>query len=416
VRIILGWFSILFLAAGTAPAQQNRYVGAGGCSGSSCHGSTRALAESESRIRGDEFSVWAALDRHANAYKVLSEPRSQRMAKTLGIADASTDMRCTSCHAVGSPEKSKSDGVACEACHGPAEGWLASHRMPNSHAASVKAGMIDTKRLTTRVETCLSCHLGSTERIVDHQLIAAGHPDLAFELDTFTYAQPLHHRPTKPSPGNTLPRMREWAVGQAMAFAEGMRLLAWRALRNWPEFNELECYQCHHDLRAESWRLQRGYPGRRPGAAQLNQARLDVLRVLAAQAAPDLRAAVESAVTQVTATVANRLGDGAAVSAAASAAARQGDALAARFLAQDFTPDMARAMVKALAADISRIAGNGVHSAEQAAMSLDALTSSWLGDKLQPAMAPLYDYLEHPSLYQPGEFAALFRKAASQAN
>ena len=46
-------------------------------------------------------------------------------------------------------------------------------------------------------------------------------------------------------------------------------------------------------------------------------------------------------------------------------------------------------------------------AAEQATMTLDAL-----GTK-PDATAPLYTYLEHPSLYRPAEFAALFQKAAA---
>jgi hypothetical protein len=406
----------LLLLCGVVLAQQPGYIGAGGCASSNCHGGTSALPEKDSRILGNEYSIWSVSDKHSRAYRVLTEARSKRMGQILGIADVTSDRRCTSCHAAGSPERAKSDGVACEACHGPAEKWLGPHTQPNSHAASVAAGMTETKDLDGRARMCLSCHLGTGDRIVDHELIAAGHPDLAFELDTFTWAQPIHHREPKPAAGNSLPRARAWAVGQAVAFSEGMRLLASRAGRYWPEFAELECYQCHHELRADSWRIQRGYQGRKPGALQVNQARLDVIRVLVAQAAPDARAALDSAIAQVNGVVSNRPADAAGIAAAASAAAKQGDALVARFEKQDFSPDSARAMVKALTADIARIAGNGPHSAEQATMSLDALTSTYLGGKLQPAMASLYDYLEHPSLYQAGEFAALFRKVAAQAN
>ncbi len=47
-------------------------------------------------------------------------------------------------------------------------------------------------------------------------------------------------------------------------------------------------------------------------------------------------------------------------------------------------------------------------------MSLDSLAAAITGNApaAQSAMAPLYDYLEHPSTYQPANFAALFRKAA----
>ena len=399
-------------------AQEAKYIGAGGCSSSNCHGGTSAASEKDSRIWGNEYAIWSLNDKHSKAFKVLGDPRSKRMAEVLRIANPQTEARCTVCHAVGSPERSRSDGVACEACHGPAEKWLGPHTQANSHAASVAAGMTDTKILRIRADTCLGCHLGTKDRVVDHELIAAGHPDLNFELDTFGAAQPAHYREIKPSAGNSLPRVRVWAVGQAAALADGMRTLALRAARNWPEFSELECYQCHHDLRLDSWRIQRGYSGRKPGSLQANVARTEVVRVLVAQAAPDLRSAVDGAINQVDSTIANQLHDGSAVAQAANRAAQEGDALVARFEKQDFTAEQARAIAHALAADIPRIANSGVNAAEVATMSLDSLTAAITGNapSAQSAMAPLYDFLEHPSTYQPATFVALFRKAASAAN
>src|SRR5439155_21732894 len=171
-------------------------------------------------ILGNEYATWSVPDKHSRAYKALEEPRGKRIAQILKIADATRDQRCTVCHVVGSPEKSRSDGVACEACHGSAEQWLGPHTRPSSHDASVQAGMIDTQKPEVRAKTCLACHLGAPGQDVDHELIAAGHPDLAFELDTFTLAQPAHHRPRAANV-----RVRSWAVGQAAALGEAMRLL-----------------------------------------------------------------------------------------------------------------------------------------------------------------------------------------------
>jgi hypothetical protein len=59
-----------------------------------------------------------------------------------------------------------------------------------------------------------------------------------------------------------------------------------------------------------------------------------------------------------------------------------------------------------------------VLSAEQATMALDSLLASLAGDQsksIEP-VSRLYAYLEHPSTYQPGEFVALFRKAAAAAS
>jgi hypothetical protein len=407
------WIS--FLMTGGLAAQQPRPVGAGGCASSNCHGGTSAAKEGESRIWGNEYAIWSLNDKHSKAWQVLADPRSRRMAQILGIADPQKDAKCTSCHAAGSPANAISDGVSCEGCHGPSEKWLGLHVQPNSHAQSVAAGMIDTKDLVLRAGNCLECHLGTKDKVVNHEVIAAGHPDLNFELDTFTWAQPTHHREPKPSAGNSNPRMRAWAVGQAAAFAQGMKLLASRASTSWPELSELECYQCHHDLRLDSWRIERGYPGRKPGALVPNTARTEVLRILVAQAAGGRMGATDAAINSVMGAISNRLPDGAGVARSATEAAGIGDALVAQFARQDFTQEQARAMVKALVAAIPRIAGAGVHAAEVATMSLDSLTATY-SPGAQQAMAPLYDYLEHPSVYQPTEFVALFRRAAGAAN
>ncbi len=275
--------------------------------------------------------------------------------------------------------------------------------------------MVDTKEVAARARMCLECHLGKGNKIVDHELIAAGHPDLVFELDTFSAALPMHWRETRPQAGNTLPRVREWAVGQAVALGEGMRLLAGRSPAAWPEFADLECYQCHHDLRAESWRIQRGYYGRKAGALQVNLARQEVLRVLAAQAAKDQSGAVEAFLQQLAGLVAARLTDHTAISKTAAAAAQQADQLASRFARQDFDAGAAKSIIKALTADIWRIANAGVNSAEQVTMTLDALGAAATGNaaSFQTAIAKLYDYLEHPSAYHPGQFAEQFRKVAA---
>ena len=60
--------------------------------------------------------------------------------------------------------------------------------------------MYDTRNLVKRAEKCVSCHVGDESRNVDHELIAAGHPDLVFDLETYTAMLPPHWR-TAPSDG-----------------------------------------------------------------------------------------------------------------------------------------------------------------------------------------------------------------------
>ena len=405
------------IAAGMALAQtpSHSLVGAGGCQSSNCHGGATALPENQSRILGNEFKTWFVEDKHSLAYRKLTEPRAKRMAEILKIKDAATDKRCVVCHVAGSPEKTLSDGVACEACHGPAGDWLGSHIQTNSHADSLKRGMTDTKDLGVRAEMCLSCHLGTADRVVDHELIAAGHPDLVFELSSFTFAQPSHHREPKATADNALPGVRAWAVGQSAALREDMRLLAAHAGKTWPEFSDLECYQCHHDLRADSWRIQRGYGNRKPGSLQVNLARFAVLRDLVAQAAPGQKAAFEGTMSRLEGLVSTHLDDTAGIAQAALDAERIADALTAKFLAQNFDAASTQAILQSVAADISRIADAGINAAEQVTMTLDALTAALnRGERKQQAVAGLYTYLEHPSLYKPSEFAAKYKAAAAE--
>jgi hypothetical protein len=391
------------------------YLGAGACASSNCHGGAAPVDPKVTRILANEFRTWQLLDKHSTAYKVLSQPRSKRMAEILKIADATTDARCLVCHAAGSPDKSRADGVSCEACHGPAEKWLGTHTQANSHSASVAVGMIDTKDLKIRADTCLECHLGAGKRQVDHELIAAGHPDLAFELDTFTWAQPSHHRPKPPENGNALPRARAWAVGQARALADGMQLLETHAASAWPEFSDLECSQCHHDLRADSWRIRRGYDGRPPGSLQANAARYEVMRELVAAAAPDSRASLDSAFSRVDSLVSSKLTDGQAIGQAARNVSQLAAALADQFNGYNFTAETVQSVLERIQNDIQRIANAGENSAEQATMTLDALGAA-LRNPESPIPEPitaLYNYLEHPSTYQPAQFVALYKKAAA---
>jgi hypothetical protein len=195
-----------------------------------------------------------------------------------------------------------------------------------------------------------------------------------------------------------------------------MRTLADRAAKSWPEFAELECYQCHHDLRLESKRIERGYGTRKPGSLQLNRARIEVARELVVRLAPDQSAPLDAALTKVASLVSTRISAGAEIAAAATQTAAIADALVARFEKQDFTAVQARAMAQGLAAAIGRIADGGVHSAEVATMSLDSLTAAVSGATAQTSTTPLYDYLEHPSSYDADEFASLFRKAAGALN
>jgi hypothetical protein len=122
--------------------------------------------------------------------------------------------------------------------------------------------MCDLRDYQHRTERYLTCRLGTSEKYVDHEMIAAGHPDLAFELD----------------------------VVSSQICVRALQSLSRRASSpNWPEYSELDCFACHHSLTSaqDSWRQETGYPGRRPGSTPWNQSRNLVLQNLAEELAPE---------------------------------------------------------------------------------------------------------------------------------
>ena len=301
------------------------YIGVESCGASTCHGSVTPRTALRTGIRQTEYTQWLSTDKHAKAYEVLLKARSIQMAKNLKMAEPpSKSARCLVCHALDVPKDLRSasykveDGVGCETCHGEAEGWLGLH-IGHGRAASLPVGMYDTRNLVKRAEKCVSCHVGDDTKNVDHELIAAGHPDLVFDFETYTAKLPPHWR-SAPSDGVG---GRAWAVGQVVALRESLKRLARRtqqqAATAWPEFAEFECFACHHDVnniestyyrRGEanrllegppwdiSWRQQRGYPGV-AGIPPWNPARYFVLRQLVQALAPESRAALDQALNTV---------------------------------------------------------------------------------------------------------------------
>jgi hypothetical protein len=110
---------------------------------------------------------------------------------------------------------------------------------------------------------------------VNHDLIAAGHPRLNFEFGAYHAIMPRHWDARKDRAAHADLEARIWAVGQVVSAEAALNLLTWRAeeavrdpnRQPWPELAEYDCFACHHDLRAKSWRQDKDHYGkRRPGA------------------------------------------------------------------------------------------------------------------------------------------------------
>ena len=398
------------------------FVGPGSCSAVACHGAIRPVAGA--RILQTEYGTWITQDRHARATEILSNSVSQRMGRILGIGNVQQAQKCLACHALDVPPAARgrnfaSDGVSCEACHGPATGWLGYHVTNDAkHEESVKLGMYDTKDVVKRTDRCLTCHLGTSEKFVDHEMIAAGHPDLVFELEAFSAAMPRHWK--EPAADASKP-VRTFAVGQLTHLRASLDRLARRVKGPiWPEYAELDCFACHHSLsRAEdSWRQAQGYDNRaRPGLPQLQVSRyLTARRVLQAwdpQAAPELDGVM--AKLQIEASRLTARPD--EVVALATQARGIVDRSISKALTAPATPEMASAILRGIFADAAAIAERGERAAEQAAMAAEVLATAIAkargqdGSAMKSTFTELFQQFESPSSYDPRKFAAAMKKA-----
>ena len=262
--LVLLFFALTGAPAATGALAQSPaiYEGVASCAGSTCHGRAEGNGQ---EVRQDEIATWqdpsSPSGAHSRAFAVLDSPRGRQIAASLGIGAPTSARECLGCHATptaGAQRGAKfqvSDGVGCEACHGPASRWIASHyAVGGTHPANVAAGMVPLEQPQVRARVCLDCHFGSAAdgQFVTHRLMAAGHPRISFELDLFS-ALEQHwdvdadyvQRKGRPS------SVRLWAVGQAEAVRRSVDLFARPDRGTWgvfPEFYFFDCHSCHRTI------------------------------------------------------------------------------------------------------------------------------------------------------------------------
>jgi hypothetical protein len=322
------------------------------------------------------------VDKHATrAYPVLMEERSQRIARNLGLKEPAHQAKlCLDCHAHNPAPAQRGerfkviDGVSCEACHGPAEKWLAAHVQPGAtHADNVKHGLFPANEPVAQARLCLSCHFGNKDKFVTHRMMGAGHPRMSFELDTFSQTQPPHFvvdadwQKRKGSHDG----VRVWAIGQALAARELLDvLLDPKRSRDglFPELVVFDCHACHHPMSDVRWSPRTNTS---PGRIRLNDSSLLMLRQITRRALPPEEAnAFSQRVSELHRAVA---GDGGEPIEAARAMRDTLDALAARLARQSFSGEDLRAMVGGLIEDGLAGQYRDYAGAEQATMAIGSL-------------------------------------------
>ena len=239
--------------------------GAASCATSSCHGGPKAGVSSLGAPRGSEYPLWLERDPHAQSWKTISSEASLKILTKLGIlrdgkiAYAEGFQNCLACHNTDPNITAEqlspriAEGVGCESCHGPAEAWYDRHYQGSASAkfAKTNLGLTDSRPLVPRAKICASCHVGSKDRDMNHDIIAAGHPALYFDMAVYHEAYPKHWRDKDQDQSNF--RSKLWLAGKiAMADAE-LELLESRACKSlpvstWPELSNYQCNSCHFQL------------------------------------------------------------------------------------------------------------------------------------------------------------------------
>lgn len=398
------------------------------CASSLCHGSIKLWKDSN--VLQNEYVTWTRLDKHAKAYNKLLNAQSQKIAKNLGLKQPAHEAKiCLDCHAFNIPEErhgerfKPTDGITCEACHGPAEKWIKTHVEPDaSHDRNVANGLYPTADAPARAKMCLACHFGNKDKLVTHRIMGAGHPRMSFELDTFTEIAPKHFVIDKDY--NERKRVWEgakvWAIGQAYAVAETMDIMVDEKLGRdglFPELVLFDCHACHHPMSELRWKPKTAFgPSISPGLVRLNDANMLMLRALAYTIDTATGDRISQQVRKLNKAVA---GEGDA----------RLEAMSLKRAANDMVPllDRTQLDVNTIRAIVLRLVDDGLSgyyndyaAAEQAAMAISSV-GSFLAKQggvrnasaFNAALRKLNITLANDERYKPQEFEARLRDLRS---
>lgn len=282
--------------AQTMPHQSKfESIGTVNCTSSTCHGSIGE--RSSAPVLQNEYTTWLRQDAHTQAYSVLLNAQSRRIAKNLGLAQPAHESKvCLDCHSHNpSPSRQgerfdQTDGVNCEACHGPAGDWIKTHVEPNpSHQKNIENGLYPTNEPYAAARLCLSCHQGDPSRPITHQIMGAGHPRLSIEVDTFMALQPPHYKIDDDwvKRKGAYDSSKFWAMGQFVASENLLSLIA-DPKRNtqglMPEFMMFDCHACHAPMKKLSW--EKGMAAI-PGQPRINDSSLLMVGAIVRAVVPE---------------------------------------------------------------------------------------------------------------------------------
>jgi hypothetical protein len=423
----------LLLLAAAAPFEpggqpDDVHLGVNSCAGSTCHGMA-STTKKYSAVIQNEYLIWQKYDKHARAFTALQSPLGQRIATNLGAGPADRAQTCLICHADNVPPENRgvqfhlSDGVGCEVCHGGSQKWLGPHASGHiPHNDLVRDdGLYPTDRPVERAKLCLSCHLGDETRTMTHRIMGAGHPRLAFELQTFTQIEPAHfviddiYKRRKVAAQG----VQFWAIGQAIALQQLVTGLAENQHRDgaFPELIFFDCQACHHSTATLRWQ-RRASMALGPGLPHFNDANAIMLRAIAARIAPDLARTLETEIRALHQAMSE--GSAKPTEIAHRIAATAGT-LADTLGTHVFTPADMQAMIAALARSAHDGDASDYAAAEQSTMAFASIIYTLNTEQavtraqyaaLRAALDRCYAATRQPDSYDPTAFAAAAQSVA----
>jgi hypothetical protein len=188
---------------------------------------------------GDQWQIWTE-SAHARAFETLASEKARGISAKMGLGDPQTEDACLKCHATRASlgagvvvsEKANytdSEGVGCEACHGPGSDYKARKVMLDPEAARAAGLVMNTG--------CRKCHNkeSPTFRKFDFeaQWLAIAHPvpgdAAAGKADS----------PVLADAGTLQEILIESSVGYVI-FPHDFHVTG----------VEMECVECHHQIHA----------------------------------------------------------------------------------------------------------------------------------------------------------------------
>lgn len=431
-------FAVLALVA-VYPAStafgNGNFEGVASCAGSTCHGRAEGNG---AVVRQDEIATWqepsSASGAHSRAYAVLAGRRGQQIATSLGLGPATQATECLGCHATFAPSAKRgprfqlTDGVGCESCHGPAEGWLASHyARPATHASNVADGLTALENPQVRANVCLDCHYGSDKpgQFVTHEMMAAGHPRVSFELDLFSALQQHHdidddYTRRKERPDS----VRFWAVGQAEAVRRATTLFAQPKFGMegaFPQFYFFDCHSCHRQIQdSDSRRLTFETNPGRPipfGNPPFNDENIIMLSAVAGALVPGQAASFRASSREF-----HRAMGGGNARAAAQTMAQRARALSNALSQRAYTDVDAFRVIEIIGGRATRPRFTDYSGAVQSVMAIDTLLNGLVTNgRVTPGAAAgiraninrAYAAVEEPNAFKPADFRTALASATT---